>query len=67
VAVEAGRDLQDTVRKEASQRAPDVKDALKEAAATVKDQVKDSAARVAKKARHAIAGPPPAGGEGPPS
>jgi len=67
VAVEAGRDLQETVREEASQRAPAVKDALKEAVTTVKDQVKDSAARVAKEAKRGISGPPPAEGEAEPN
>jgi len=67
VAVEAGRDLQETVREEASQRVPEVKGALREAVTTVKDRVKDSAARGAKEAKREISGPQPDGGEVEPS
>jgi hypothetical protein len=63
VAVEAGRELQDTVREEVSQRAPEVKDSLKGLATTVKDQLKNSAGRVAEEAKREISGPS-AGGEG---
>jgi ElaB/YqjD/DUF883 family membrane-anchored ribosome-binding protein len=63
-AVEAGRDLQDTVREQVSQRAPEVKDTLKGMAATVKDQLKESAGRVGEEAKQEISGSPSARGEG---
>ena len=53
-AVEAGRELQETVREEMSARGPQVKETLADAAATVKDQLKDSAGRVTQEAKRAI-------------
>ena len=53
-AVEAGRELQQTVREEMSARGPQVKETLADAAATVKDQLKDSAGRVTQEAKRAI-------------
>jgi hypothetical protein len=66
VAVEAGQDLQDTVRDEVSQRAPEVRDTLKGLATTVKDQLRNSAGRVAEEAKREISGPS-AEGEGAPT
>ena len=60
----AGRDLQDTVREQVSQRAPEVKDTLKDMAATVKDQLKESAGRVGEEAKQEISGSPSVRGEG---
>lgn len=60
VAVEAGRDLQDTVREEVSRRTPEVKDTLKGMATTVKDQLKDSAGRVAEEVKQEMGGSPSA-------
>lgn len=53
-AVEAGRDLKDTVSEEISARGPEVKETLADAAGTLKDQLKDSAGRVAKETKRAI-------------
>jgi len=50
-AVEAGREVQDTVRQELDARAPEIKSTLKDAADHVKEQVKDSATRVADEAK----------------
>lgn len=50
-AVEAGRDVQDTVRQELDARAPEIKSTLKDAAEHVKEQVKESATRVADEAK----------------
>jgi ElaB/YqjD/DUF883 family membrane-anchored ribosome-binding protein len=50
-AVEAGREVQETVREEISQRAPAVKSTLREAAENVKEQIKDSAGAVAQEAK----------------
>ena len=50
-AVEAGRDVQATVKDEVAYRGPEVKNAIKDAASTVKQQVKESASRVAREAR----------------
>jgi gas vesicle protein len=54
VAVEAGREVQETLRDEVNQRGGDVKSTLKEAATTVKEQIKESAGRVAKEAKQEI-------------
>ena len=54
LAVEAGRDLKDTVSEEISARGPEVKETLADAAGTLKDQLKDSAGRVAKETKRAI-------------
>jgi len=64
VAVEAGRDLQNTVREEVSQRAPEVKDTLKDMATTVKDQLKDSAGRVAEEVKQEMGSSPSSGDAG---
>jgi ElaB/YqjD/DUF883 family membrane-anchored ribosome-binding protein len=67
VAIEAGRDLQETVREEVSERAPEMKDAVKEVGAALKHQVKDSASRIVREAKQEIRARPPAkggGGEG---
>jgi gas vesicle protein len=50
-AIEAGRDVKDTVREEIDQRAPEVTGTLREAAEHVKDQIKDSATAVAQEAK----------------
>jgi ElaB/YqjD/DUF883 family membrane-anchored ribosome-binding protein/gas vesicle protein len=50
-ALDAGREVTDTVREEFEARAPEVTESLKEAAANVKDQVKTSAERVADEAK----------------
>jgi len=64
VAVEAGRDLQNTVREEVSQRAPEVTDTLKDMATTVKDQLKDSAGRVAEEVKQEMGSSPSSGDAG---
>jgi len=53
-AVEAGREVQETVKDEMSYRAPEVKSSLKDAAATVGQQIKESAGRVAEDAKEEI-------------
>jgi gas vesicle protein/ElaB/YqjD/DUF883 family membrane-anchored ribosome-binding protein len=50
-AIEAGRDVKETVRQEIDQRAPEVTSTLREAAEHVKDQIKDSATAVAQEAK----------------
>jgi gas vesicle protein len=52
-AVEAGRELKETVQSEIDQHKPEVKQAIQEAGQTVKDQVKESARRVKKEAKDA--------------
>jgi ElaB/YqjD/DUF883 family membrane-anchored ribosome-binding protein len=61
VAVEAGREVQETLRDEVNQRGGDVKSTLKEAATTVKEQLKESAGRVAKEAKQEIRKTPQGG------
>jgi gas vesicle protein len=61
VAVEAGREVQETLRDEVNQRGGDVKSTLKEAATTVKEQIKESAGRVAKEAKQEIRKSPQGG------
>ena len=56
VAVEAGRELQDTVREDVSEHGPVVQDMLKGTATKVKDQLEDSAGRVAQEAKRGISG-----------
>ncbi len=56
VAVEAGRDLQDTVRDELSQKGPELKSAFADASEKVKDQLKDSASRAADEAKQELRG-----------
>jgi ElaB/YqjD/DUF883 family membrane-anchored ribosome-binding protein len=52
-AVEAGREIKETVKSEVEQRKPEVKDAVQQAGETVKEQVKESARRVKKEAKDA--------------
>jgi ElaB/YqjD/DUF883 family membrane-anchored ribosome-binding protein len=59
IAVEAGRDVQETVREEVDQRAPEIKSSLEDAAEHVKEQVKASAGRVAREAKETVRRPPP--------
>jgi ElaB/YqjD/DUF883 family membrane-anchored ribosome-binding protein len=63
-AVEAGRELKDTVREEFESRAPEIKTTLKDAAEHVKDQVKESAGRVAEQAKQEVRRTPPSGRKG---
>lgn len=53
-AVEAGREVKDTLQEEVSAAAPGVTSTLQDAAATVKDQIKESAGRVAEEARQEV-------------
>ena len=53
-AVDAGREVKDTLRQEVSAAAPGVKATLHDAAATVKDQIKESAGRVAEEAKQEV-------------
>jgi hypothetical protein len=62
VAIEAGRDLQQTVREEVSERAPGMKHAVKEVGTALKEQVKDSASRIVEEAKQEIRARPPAKG-----
>jgi ElaB/YqjD/DUF883 family membrane-anchored ribosome-binding protein len=50
-AIEAGRDVQETVREEFRQRAPEVTDTLREAADHVKEEIKGAATNVAQEAK----------------
>jgi ElaB/YqjD/DUF883 family membrane-anchored ribosome-binding protein len=52
-AVEAGREVKDTVRTEIEAHKPEFKQAVQEAGRTVKEQVKESAKRVKKEAKDA--------------
>jgi len=52
-AVEAGRDVKETVRTEIEVHKPEFKQAVQEAGRTVKEQVKESAKRVKKEAKDA--------------
>lgn len=61
VAVQAGRDLKDTVSEDVSEHGPAVQDMLKGTATKVKDQLEDSAGRVAEEAKRGMSGTPPAG------
>jgi ElaB/YqjD/DUF883 family membrane-anchored ribosome-binding protein len=54
VAVEAGRELKETVRSEIDKNKPEVKQVVQAAGRTVKDQVKESARRVKKEAKDAV-------------
>jgi ElaB/YqjD/DUF883 family membrane-anchored ribosome-binding protein/gas vesicle protein len=53
-AVEAGREVKDTLQEEVSAATPGVKSTLQDAAATVKDQIKESAGRVAEEAKQEV-------------
>lgn len=57
-AIEAGRDVKETVREEIDQRAPEVTSTLREAAEHVKEQIKDSATAVAQEAKDEAKRPP---------
>jgi hypothetical protein len=50
-AMDAGRQVQETVREEFQQRAPEVTDTLRQAAEHVKEEVKDAATNVAQEAK----------------
>jgi ElaB/YqjD/DUF883 family membrane-anchored ribosome-binding protein len=50
-AVEAGRDVQETVREEFRQRAPEVTSTVREAAEHVKEEIKEAATNVAQEAK----------------
>jgi len=63
-AVEAGRELQETVREEVENRAPELTDTLKDAAENLKEQIKDSAGRVAQEAKQEIQRGPSSGRTG---
>jgi ElaB/YqjD/DUF883 family membrane-anchored ribosome-binding protein len=52
-AVEAGRELKETVRTEIEEHKPEVKQVVQEAGQTVKDQVKESAKKVKNQAKDA--------------
>jgi ElaB/YqjD/DUF883 family membrane-anchored ribosome-binding protein len=52
-AVEAGRELKETVRTEIEEHKPEFKQVVQEASQTVKEQVKESAERVKKEAKDA--------------
>jgi len=56
-AIEAGREVTQTVKDEAASHAPELKSSLKDAAATVGQQVKESAGHVAQEARRAATEP----------
>jgi ElaB/YqjD/DUF883 family membrane-anchored ribosome-binding protein len=53
-AVEAGREVKETVRTEIEGHKPEFKEAVQEAGRTVKEQVKESAKRVKKEAKDAV-------------
>jgi gas vesicle protein len=53
-AVEAGRELKETVQTEIEVHKPEVTQVVQEAGRTVKDQVKESARRVKKEAKDAV-------------
>jgi ElaB/YqjD/DUF883 family membrane-anchored ribosome-binding protein len=55
-AVEAGREVKETVKSEIEQRAPEMKEAVQQAGKTVKQQVKESARRVKNEAGDAAKG-----------
>ena len=56
-AMDAGREVQDTVKEEFRQRAPEVTDTLREAAEHVKDNIKDAATNVAQEAKDEVKRP----------
>jgi ElaB/YqjD/DUF883 family membrane-anchored ribosome-binding protein len=60
-AVEAGRELQATVRDEVENRGPELKNTLKDAAENVKEQIQESAGRIAQEAKQEIRQDPSAG------
>ena len=56
-AIDAGRQVQETVREEFHQRAPDVTDTVREAAEHVKEEIKDAAANVVQEAKDEVKRP----------
>lgn len=56
-AIDAGRQVQETVREEFQQRAPDVTDTMREAAEHVKEEIKDAAANVVQEAKDEVKRP----------
>lgn len=56
-AVDAGREIKDTLQHEVAAAAPGVKATVADAAATVKDQIKESAGRVAEEAKQEVRNP----------
>jgi ElaB/YqjD/DUF883 family membrane-anchored ribosome-binding protein len=52
-AVEAGREIKETVKSEVEQHKPEMKEAVQQAGETVKEQVKESARRVKQEAKDA--------------
>ena len=56
-AIDAGREVQETVREEFRQRAPAVTDTLREAAEHVKEDIKDAAVNVAQEAKDEVKRP----------
>jgi ElaB/YqjD/DUF883 family membrane-anchored ribosome-binding protein len=64
VAVEAGREVQETVRGEIENRGPELMNTLKDVAQNVKDQVKESAGRVAQEAKQEMRENPSSGDVG---
>lgn len=56
-AVDAGREVQETVREEFRQRAPQVTDTVREAAEHVKEEIKDAATNVAQEAKDEVKRP----------
>jgi hypothetical protein len=63
-AVEAGRELKDSVREAFESRAPEIKSTLKDAVEHVKDQVKESASRVKEEAKQVARRRPSSGRKG---
>ena len=53
-AVEAGREVKETVKAEIEQHTPEMKEAVQQAGQTVKQQVKESARRVKNEAKDAV-------------
>lgn len=58
-AVEAGREVKDTLQEEVSAATPGLKSTLADAASNVKDQIKESAGRVADQAKQEVRKPSP--------
>jgi len=56
-ALDAGRQVQETVREEFQQRAPELTDTMREAAQHVKEEIKDAATNVAQEAKDEVKRP----------
>ncbi len=56
-AIDAGREVQETVREEFRQRAPEVSGTMREAAEHVKEEIKDAATNVAQEAKDEVKRP----------